>query len=177
MHCRTIQRRSTDQTALPNLQWCPGHFGVQCGRLSVRCLNLIKVFFLGEGDIAHIRLAETRGRFEQSIENGVEVKSGSADDLEHVGGGGLLLECFTQFVEQPGVLDGDDGLSGEVLDQLDLLVGERMNLLVVDGDDTDQRVFLEHRNRKYCAIAAKISPSHYKRIPLAIGWGLCDIVD
>ena len=30
-----------------------------------------------------------------------------------------------QLVEQAGVLDGDDGLGGEVLDQLDLLVGER----------------------------------------------------
>src|SRR5215475_15298154 len=52
-----------------------------------------------------------------------------------------------------------------------------MNLLVVDGDDTDQSVFLDHRNRKYSAIAAKISAGHYKRIPLAIGWALCDIVD
>ena len=32
---------------------------------------------------------------------------------------------FAQLVEQPCVLDGDDGLRGEVLDQLDLLVGER----------------------------------------------------
>ena len=45
-----------------------------------------------------------------------------ADDLQHVGGGGLLLQRFAQLVEQPRVLDGDDGLSGEVLYQLDLLV-------------------------------------------------------
>ena len=30
-----------------------------------------------------------------------------------------------QLVEQPRVLDGDHGLGGEVLHQLDLLVGER----------------------------------------------------
>ena len=30
-----------------------------------------------------------------------------------------------QFVEQSRVLNGDDGLGGEVLHQLDLLVGER----------------------------------------------------
>ena len=35
--------------------------------------------------------------------------------LEHVRGGGLLLQRFTQFVEQPGVLDRDDGLLGEVV--------------------------------------------------------------
>ena len=49
-------------------------------------------------------------------------------------GGGLLLQRFAQLVEQPGVLDGDDRLAGEVLHQLDLLVGERANLLAVDGN-------------------------------------------
>src|SRR5262245_41432747 len=52
-----------------------------------------------------------------------------------------------------------------------------MNLLVVDGDDTDQSAFLEHRNRKHGAIAAKVSAGHYKRIPLPIGWALYHIVD
>ena len=55
----------------------------------------------------------------------LQIEGRAADDLEHVGGGGLLLERFTQLVEQARVLDGDDGLSGEVLDQLDLLIGER----------------------------------------------------
>ena len=36
---------------------------------------------------------------------------------------------MAQFVEQPRVLDGDDGLRGEVRDQRDLLVGERLNFL------------------------------------------------
>ena len=44
----------------------------------------------------------------------------------------------SQFIEQPRVLDGDDGLGGEVLHQLDLLVGERSNLLAVDDDSADQ---------------------------------------
>ena len=34
---------------------------------------------------------------------------------------------FAQLVEQAGVLDRDDGLVGEVGDQLDLLIGERSN--------------------------------------------------
>ena len=36
-------------------------------------------------------------------------------------------------MEQPGILDGDDGLPGEALDQRNLLVGERPDLLAVDG--------------------------------------------
>ena len=45
---------------------------------------------------------------------------------------------FTQLVEQPRVLDGDHRLRGEVLHQLDLLVGERPHLVAVDDDDADQ---------------------------------------
>ena len=46
-----------------------------------------------------------------------------------------------QLVEQARVLDGDDGLGGEVLYQLDLLVGERPHLLAIDDDSADQLVF------------------------------------
>ena len=42
------------------------------------------------------------------------------------------------LVQQARILDGDDRLVGEALDQLDLLVGERANLLAVDGDGADQ---------------------------------------
>ena len=51
-----------------------------------------------------------------------------------------------QFIEQPRVLDGDDGLGGEILHKLDLLVGEGPNLLTVDADDADQYIVLEHRH-------------------------------
>ena len=37
-------------------------------------------------------------------------------------GSGLLLQRFAQLVEQPGVLDGDDGLVGEGLQHRELLV-------------------------------------------------------
>ena len=70
-----------------------------------------------------------------------------ADDLEHLGGRGLLLQQISpQLVEQAGVLDGDDGLGGEVRDQLDLLVGKGPHLLAINGDSADQLAFLEHRH-------------------------------
>ena len=52
----------------------------------------------------------------------------TADDLEHVGGGGLLLKRFAQFVQQPRVLDGDDGLRGEIGYEFDLDTCEWMHL-------------------------------------------------
>ena len=55
-------------------------------------------------------------------------------------------EKFAQLIEQPRVLDGDDGLGGEVLDQLDLLVGEWPHLLTVDADRADQLAVFEHRH-------------------------------
>ena len=45
----------------------------------------------------------------------------------------LLQQTPLQFIEQPRVLDGDDGLGGEVLHQLDLLVGERADFLAVNA--------------------------------------------
>ena len=68
----------------------------------------------------------------------LQIERRAADDLEHVGGGGLLLQRFAQLVEQARVLDRDDGLVGEVFDQFDLLVGEWPDLLSIDCDRADQ---------------------------------------
>ena len=76
--------------------------------------------------------AQPGRRFHQRVEHRLQIEGRAADHLEHVGGGGLLLQRFAQLVEQPRVLDGDDRLGGEILDQLDLLVGERADLLAVD---------------------------------------------
>ena len=54
----------------------------------------------------------------ERVEHNPQIECRPADDLEHVGGGGLLLQRLTQFVEQPGILDGDDGLRGKILHQV-----------------------------------------------------------
>ena len=75
---------------------------------------------------SHSRAADC----DECIEHRLQIEGRAADDLEHVGGGGLLLQqTLAQLVEQPRVLDGDDGLGCEVRDQLDLLVGERTHLM------------------------------------------------
>ena len=80
--------------------------------------------------------------------------------------GDVLMTCSTsavavccssnsssQLVEQAGVLDGNDGLRGEVLQQLDLLIGEWADLLAVDSDAADQPVLSEHWNEEQSACA------------------------
>ena len=52
----------------------------------------------------------------------LEIEGRPTDDLEHVGGGRLLLQRFTQLGQQPRVLDGDDGLCGEISHQLNLFL-------------------------------------------------------
>ena len=57
-----------------------------------------------------ISFAQPGSRFDQRIEHGLEVEGRAADDFQHIGGRGLLLERLAQLVEQAGVLDRDDGL-------------------------------------------------------------------
>jgi hypothetical protein len=86
------------------------------------------------------------GGRDQCFEHRDKIERRAADDLEHVGGGGLLLQRFAQLVEQARVLDGDDGLSSEVLHQGNLFVGERAHFPAVNGDGADRFIVLKQRH-------------------------------
>jgi hypothetical protein len=45
----------------------------------------------------------------------LQIEGRAADQLEHIGRGGLLLQRLAQLVEQAGIFNGDDCLGGEVL--------------------------------------------------------------
>ena len=66
---------------------------------------------------------------------------------------------------------------GEVLDQFDLLVGEGTHLLAIDDDDADQRILLEHRDRKCGAIVGKLGAGDDDGVALDIGRCRPDVVD
>ena len=72
----------------------------------------------------HFRIAEQGGRVDQRIEHRLQVEGRAADGLRHVADRRLLLQRFAQllgacldFVEEPCVLDRNDGLVGEGLQQ------------------------------------------------------------
>ena len=106
-------------------------YSLELGRKAVARDCVVKSPF-SRDEWRHVRLAQPGRRLDKRVEHGLQIEGRAADDLEHVGGGGLLLQRFAQFAEQPRVLDGDHRLGGEVRDQLDLLVGERADLLAVD---------------------------------------------
>ena len=56
-------------------------------------------------DNAMVGFAKPRRRLDQRVKHGLQVERRAADDLEHVGSGGLLLQRFAQLVEQARVLD------------------------------------------------------------------------
>src|SRR5215831_2592741 len=116
-------------------------------------------------DGGHIRLAQPRGRLDQRVEHGRQMERRAADDLEHVSGGGLLLQRFPQLVEQARILDGDNGLAGEISNKVNLLLGERTDLLAVNAERTNQLVLLEHRYCEYSPCTAVNDDSRR-----GIGW-------
>ena len=119
-----------------------------------------------------VRATQPSRRFGQSVEHGLQIEGRAADHLEHVSGGGLLLQRFPQLAEQPGVLDGDHRLRSEVLHQCDLRVGERSYLLPIDHDGADQLTVLEHRHRqegsRACAFDQRDDPEIAAQIALVL---------
>src|SRR5262249_11803073 len=107
----------------------------------------------------------------------LQIEGRAADNLEHVGGGGLLLQRFgkivgtlPQLIEQTGVLNCDDDLPREIAEKLDLLIGERRNLLTVDYDRSYQLVVFEHRHADNGASACKLNSADTKRAGFGIGF-------
>src|SRR5262249_29129968 len=49
------------------------------------------------------------------VESPLAVLGCAGDDAKDIGRRGLAVEAFTQFVEQPCILNRDDGLGGKVL--------------------------------------------------------------
>jgi hypothetical protein len=65
---------------------------------------------LRQQDAAPVSHTKASRRLDKRVKHGLQIERRATDDLEHVSGGGLLLQRVAQFVEQPRVLDGNDGL-------------------------------------------------------------------
>ena len=65
-------------------------------------------------DVGPFGFTQSYRTLRHAVEHRLQVEGRAADHLEHVGGGGLLLQRFAQLVEQPRVLDGDDALTAKL---------------------------------------------------------------
>src|SRR5262245_13553095 len=106
-------------------------------------------------NLSTIGLTQSGRRLHQRVEYRLQIEGRAAYNLEHVGGGGLLLQRFAQLVEQACVLDGDNGLVGEGHDQVDLLLGEWTYGFALYDDDSDRCTFAQKGDTEQGTKAAK----------------------
>ena len=101
------------------------------------------------------RAAEMVGIFENGVEYRGEVAAGIVDHAQDIGGRGLPLQRFLGLVEQPRILDGDDGLVGKALLQRKLFLGKGKQPVAVDDENTDRLAFAPKRGTAHGAGAGR----------------------
>jgi len=63
---------------------------------------------------AEFGIADADGLLKHGRKDRLKIAGGTTDNLKHLRRRRLPLQRLPQFVEQPRVLDGDNGLGGEV---------------------------------------------------------------
>ena len=110
---------------------------------------------------------ELRGTRGNRIEGRLDVRRRAADHAQNVARCRLLLEgladlsvrlsersvLLLQLGKEPHILDGDHRLVGKCRDQLDLLLGERLDLEPLQREDSEQAALSDHGNRQQGAEA------------------------
>src|SRR4029453_13873142 len=110
------------------------------------------------------------------VEDRLRVGRRVADNFENFRGRGLLLQRFrkiisalAQFVQQARVLDGDDGLGCEILNQLDLFVGEGTDFLTIDAYGSHQCFTLKHRYAQKRSGPTRCYEGNHSQVAFNIG--------
>jgi hypothetical protein len=70
-----------------------------------------------------------------------------------------------QFAQEPRIFHCDDRLRREVLQQCDLLVGERADFLTIGADSTNQTTILAQRDGDICSRSPQLNEYPLARIP------------
>ena len=89
------------------------------------------------------------------VERGADRAPDLAERLQLVDRPRQLARPRLQLLEEPDVLDGDHGLVGEGLEELDLLVRERLHLRPADHDGPDRRPFAQEGRGQHGANAGR----------------------
>src|SRR5215470_19027888 len=106
---------------------------------------------------------------QDGLEHRAKVARRPVDDLEDLSRCRLLLQRLALRGEEPRVLDGDDGLSREVLQEGNLLVGEELDLASVNDEVAEEDAILAQRHGEDSAAAADLDEIAADRISRAVG--------
>jgi hypothetical protein len=82
-------------------------------------------------------LAQPSGAFRQRVEHRLDVRRRATDDAQNLARRRLLFESVLRLLEDPRVLEGDDGLVGEGVQEGDLAVRKGPGSKPSDGDGAD----------------------------------------
>src|SRR5262249_3821002 len=114
-------------------------------------------------DVAKVGITDACGFIQYCREHRLQIAERAAYNPKYIGGSRLLVQrlsqvicALSQLVEQPGILDGDDCLSGEILYQRDLLLSEGAGFLAGNPERTDYFVVLQHRHNKQRSPPAEV---------------------
>ena len=132
-----------------------------------------------------INPANLCGALDDGIEDRLHVRRRAADDAEHLGRRRLMLQRLAQFrialaefLEQPHVFDGDDGLIGEGFEKCDLFFGERTNFGPADHDRADGNTFTQQRHSEQSSDAQPLMDAlHVRTILFALGHHVVNVHD
>src|SRR5215468_5534338 len=122
MYWRAFKQNTADRTLSPGFPGCTVHQVLKRRRIAVARLRPEKTVVFRTPNISLVGVTQACGRCDKRVEDGLEVEGRAGNQLQHFGSSRLLLQRFgkivgalTKLVEQPRILDGDDGLGREVL--------------------------------------------------------------
>ena len=133
-------------------------------------------------DAAEVGAAQSRRALADDVEDRLDVGRGARDHPQDLAGRRLLLEGLGQIAFRASSSWNSrtfsmamTAWSANVVDQLDLLVGERLHCRPTDHEDPDDRALPEHRNGEDgpdLGAALPLGPA-----VLGIGHGVVDVDD
>src|SRR5262249_7308370 len=107
-------------------------------------------------------VAQAHRTAHDGVEHWLDIDWRATDHAKNLAGCRLLLQRFgeitvpsLQFLKEPHVLDGDDGLVGEGLEQGDIRLRKPSGFTSGNGDGADRHPFTHHRHGEPASIATR----------------------
>jgi hypothetical protein len=150
--------------------------------IAVLAVDIVDGIEVKPGAVVHVdgpglSLTQSSGALRDRVEHGLDIGRRAADDTQDLARRRLLLKRLRQvaitglqLLEQPHILDGDDGLVGEGLEQGDLAVREEPGLDAPEADRANRDTFAHQRDAELrpCAMLPRELAPPGKLVRLAL---------